>query len=776
MIAKREQPDLDLPPLIECNSCWIGKTSNSKIRVYNRGGHAAFWLSNSQNLDSESALSSKPEDFDNPEAFISNEFVIYPDKFILSKNEYIEMEIEFVPNKEGVSKSKIWLNCDNMKTYEYELIAEANMIELVVTEIDSVSLINDEFKSLDMIYFLDNEYLSPKKRILSVENLTKNDIEYEWKFQNSDQKCFEIYDQNGIFENREIKNFEILFKANDFITNYEKLELIIKNIPLKSVKNPPIHIQEMIKRIERDKLRGKEVNENENVEFTYFTFDLMGQVKPVEYSIEPSLIYFPFEIPIKIPQTSVFRIINNSNAPGEFKITLVSKSNDKVKCEIKDIVRKIEKIIENVESKEEDESEKRGRRRYKKKMVIKRPPKKKRLESGKSEKTQASPKKSSKVAKNKSGLENEINDKSKVNESNITNEDMNQQYEYISIKRDKESSYYTISPLEELEIFIEYSSDIPLKNQKFIFKVDYENAASKYFQVIADFKGPTMRFCQPEINFGIVQTYNKLEQTFLVENVSDVDAEVIIRKKQDKLLDFDLWDEAIENDEVCNIEYLFNTGKLRIFPFYIKIPRGEKREIKVEFHAEEAESFENVIEMLPKHGESVMCSIFSEVQEPIICLNRSTLSYPTLYANKVYAIKSSLDPHCIVLRNLGNIGSNFEFFEVNNEDVIQSAIQPKSGFIEPKSEIMIKFKFLVKLFGKFKFYFRCNIDVLDMPIGFELITHVFGLEIAYELTPEVGNVSLMRKKMMKKMKRDDRMSDAVSMKSNAKTVIYYLIK
>lgn len=41
-----------------------------------------------------------------------------------------------------------------------------------------------------------------------------------------------------------------------------------------------------------------------------------------------------------------------------------------------------------------------------------------------------------------------------------------------------------------------------------------------------------------------------------------------------------------------------------------------------------------------------------------------------MYANKVYAVKSTIDPNSVILRNLGNIPSKFEWEEVNHEDVI----------------------------------------------------------------------------------------------------------
>jgi hypothetical protein len=123
-----------------------------------------------------------------------------------------------------------------------------------------------------------------------------------------------------------------------------------------------------------------------------------------------------------------------------------------------------------------------------------------------------------------------------------------------------------------------------------------------------------------------------------------------------------------------------------------------------------------------------------------------------VFANKVYAVKSTIDPNCIILRNLGNIPSKFEWEDVNHLDVISSALSPQSGVIEPKSEIHIKFKFTVKLYGKFDFFFKCHLEELDLPIGFQLTACVFGLDISYELPPKIQEVSLMRQKMLKKIK------------------------
>jgi hypothetical protein len=40
--ARRRQPDLTLPATLNCRACWRGEKSLTAIRVFNKGGPAAF--------------------------------------------------------------------------------------------------------------------------------------------------------------------------------------------------------------------------------------------------------------------------------------------------------------------------------------------------------------------------------------------------------------------------------------------------------------------------------------------------------------------------------------------------------------------------------------------------------------------------------------------------------------------------------------------------------------------------------------------------------------
>lgn len=166
-----------------------------------------------------------------------------------------------------------------MKIYTYTLEAEANMIQLVVTHLDGHSLTEDPRKQLGMVYFLDNDYGMTQTRSLLIQNLTKNEIDYSFVFRGEDAGNFEVAPPQGTFLKSEHKKFDLSFRAVDPVAQYKKLDLVIKNIPIKSVRDPPPHLQKMIEKLEKDKLRGKIRDENERIEFVYFTFDVVGQVR-----------------------------------------------------------------------------------------------------------------------------------------------------------------------------------------------------------------------------------------------------------------------------------------------------------------------------------------------------------------------------------------------------------------------------------------------------------------------------------------------------------------
>lgn len=113
------------------------------------------------------------------------------------------------------------------------------------------------------------------------------------------------------------------------------------------------------------------------------------------------------------------------------------------------------------------------------------------------------------------------------------------QFEYLEIDCDA-SLGYPILQGQELEVFIEYHCDLPLKNLKSTFRIDFSNSNPSSFDVLASFVGPKLKMIDcPEVNFNVVKSFSTASQSFMLQNYSEVDAEVIIKCAKHTVLDME---------------------------------------------------------------------------------------------------------------------------------------------------------------------------------------------------------------------------------------------
>ena len=229
-----------------------------------------------------------------------------------------------------------------------------------------------------------------------------------------------------------------------------------------------------------------------------------------------------------------------------------------------------------------------------------------------------------------------------------------------------------------------------------------------------------------------------------------------------------MYKESVETGELNNLNYLFNAGPFVVEPLYQIIKANSKGKVSISLTSEDSGSIEEVLEIAPTQGEVQRIKIRADVQDVHIALNRHFIEYPQLYVNKVYAIER--EPQLIKIRNLGNIASRFRWVLPVNNDIINTVIDPAEGIVQPKSDVDIRIKFSVKLFGKFTFYYRCDFDNLSFPLGFELTGTVFGLDILYENMPVVDELALSRKKNLKKMQMNLSITDKTG-KSSLNSVV-----
>ena len=502
LVAFREQPSLNLQPNIEVNSCWVGQTSASTIQVKNKGGHAGFWIM--EEKDEPFLKELKPDSYEEPGVARVGPFVISPDKFFLGKGETVTLHVKFEPTDEGKFSEVFLLGCDNLKSYKYSIAAESNMIELVPTLINGFALPRQP-DNLKEIHFRDVPFSNPASKSFEIENLTKNKINFEWRVDDQDRQ-FAIEAARGQFAEREKKSFEVTFQAGRLLASYCHISLLIKDIPLESVRNPPPHILEQIRTTAKLTAAEKQL---QKVEFVYFNFTLFGEVLPVEYTVSPEVFRCPQPQPINKPKEVRFTIKNLSKCGSFFSLERAWSSHPELQARVVGVCQAVPTKLEPPSPAEEV----RRRKRQAKKAQV-------------SQITQISRSQSREKLK-------------EVAAPPAVRMPETKGHHYVDLKQDQATGKYRIGEFEELDIFIEFSCSVPARHAKTSFLLHFEHSRTTSIDLLADFQGTKLRICAREVDFGIVKSFSTVTREFEIENFSDVDAEVLIKSERHKPLDLE---------------------------------------------------------------------------------------------------------------------------------------------------------------------------------------------------------------------------------------------
>lgn len=72
-----------------------------------------------------------------------------------------------------------------------------------------------------------------------------------------------------------------------------------------------------------------------------------------------------------------------------------------------------------------------------------------------------------------------------------------------------------------------------------MFLVEFDYAHTKAIEIVANFVGPFVRFLQPIVDIGLLQTHFKKDFVLEIENPSDTEAEILLRNNADTDINFD---------------------------------------------------------------------------------------------------------------------------------------------------------------------------------------------------------------------------------------------
>lgn len=115
-------------------------------------------------------------------------------------------------------------------------------------------------------------------------------------------------------------------------------------------------------------------------------------------------------------------------------------------------------------------------------------------------------------------------------------------------------------------------------------------------------------------------------------------------------------------------------------------------------------------------------------------MNRDAIELGRIYAGIREVISADSGKHktqALELVNYGNLPVYFNWEEVNDPERAVVRFEPKKGVIAPKKRAKINMELTVFKGGAIDELFMCDIQDLELPLGFEVKADAFGLNVAY---------------------------------------------
>jgi len=101
------------------------------------------------------------------------------------------------------------------------------------------------------------------------------------------------------------------------------------------------------------------------------------------------------------------------------------------------------------------------------------------------------------------------------------------------------------------------------------------------------------------------------------------------------------------------------------------------------------------------------------------------------------------------LVNYGNLPVKFKWEEKNEKGRIVAAFEPSEGIIPPKSKARITFEMTVYYGGAIDELFMCDVEDLELPLGFEVKADAFGLNVVYLTAEEQAGMMSTQSSILK---------------------------
>eukprot|EP00163_Fabomonas_tropica_P026970 TRINITY_DN50_c0_g1_i1.p1 TRINITY_DN50_c0_g1~~TRINITY_DN50_c0_g1_i1.p1 ORF type:complete len:1698 (+),score=359.61 TRINITY_DN50_c0_g1_i1:1484-6577(+) len=262
----------------------------------------------------------------------------------------------------------------------------------------------------------------------------------------------------------------------------------------------------------------------------------------------------------------------------------------------------------------------------------------------------------------------------------------------------------------ELELVVRAAQPGPLRA---CLSCHVANGPPVYINVQAEVRGPEVRIIDPEVAFGLVLIGSTVEHPLCIENLSEGHANWSIRLHDTPELTTQIRD-----------EFHITPSDGILSPFH-------SEELSISYRPSHASHVDQVLELHVEGCDTPeYVRLTATARAAHVCLNRLSVDFGVTYVD-VPSVQ------VVTLKNLTLFATPFAWdVQAMQSDRYTLTCEPSSGVVDPRGYTEVKFTLVPHFTGDISTVIPCDVQGMDMPLGFELQAAVKGFEVQYSLEPE----------------------------------------
>jgi hypothetical protein len=782
--AVDEKPSLSLENPLECYKCFVGDQVSMLFRCKNNGGNAHFRL-HADNMLGEIRENQGEELMYEDETLHIEPFIIFPQEFYLIGDRYVNLEVVFKPDYEGIIERDLFINCDSKFNLKFQLKGEGIMVDLKILSIDDI-LVDEDIDALETLMFEETFPNIKCERTLKIVNKSSVPIKYHWSvydvfrtnnFNFEDEpNHFCIEPERGFFQGNEELTFKVSFMPKSTNVYEQKIDLIIEDVPLqaftkfKENQKSYLNYKESILKDEPYMIA---LNSPYPM-YPIYTFNLKGKGKLCYLEAEDNFIDFG-NIYLGQKAEKSFSICNPKSGFVLFKINkniqIVSKT------------KKIEKAILSYYEEFPQEGLLKPKKSLGPASQYNKP-----IELLDNISDNGAEIQAVNYMKLYTSSENMYKDPvpSSVSQSSTfnskskltTRQSLTQRYaKSLKSNKTSEKSLYEVkipgntvysnievndSTLLKLhtEGRIRFNSEIVpnnLGNFKGVINISPFDGVPLSIDFRANVVGPKVVPDSPSINFGLFPIGQIQTKKMKLKNLSPITARFLIKESRYKNIDFSNYLEydyvkkcegvitkeksknridSLKDLEIDNLDkkdpFIQDAYELKFSQISDYLQPHEEKEIIVTFVSPYPKLFQDEIEILIENGENQFTTLFADCQQAFAYIDEPIIKPETIFVT--VPIKHGDNGFNLV--NPSNLPISFKWNNRIETEVVKTKFTPEQGIIPPRSYTRITYQATYYTLLPIDDLYICDIPEIDVPLGVVIQGKVSGLDINYEFTDE----------------------------------------